>query len=57
MTSMSAQITNKLHYVCLLIPHAVGADRLYLSQEVAPEEAKCVLHLYLCRIRAKYNLL
>lgn len=53
MTSIGCQSSARLCYVCSLIPQTVGADRLYLSQEVALEKAKCLIHIYLCTIRAK----
>ena len=53
MTSVRSQASTNSCYICSLIPHAVGTDRLYLSQEVSPSKTKCLIHLYLCRIKAK----
>lgn len=53
MTEISMQTANTSYFVCSLIPHATDSDRLHSSKEVPPNITMCLLHLFLCRIRAQ----
>ncbi|KAJ1109883.1 hypothetical protein NDU88_007240 [Pleurodeles waltl] len=53
MTEIGMQTTNESCFVCSLIPHASDTDRLHSSKEVSPNITQCLLHLYLCRMRAR----
>lgn len=44
-------------YVCSYIPHAVGTDRLIFPREVPPRTAKCLLHLFLCCIQGRVQII
>ena len=56
MTMTGRKKTNDSCYVCSHIPHAAGADRLIFPREAPPRIAKCLLHLFLCRVRGQVQV-
>ncbi|XP_069490548.1 uncharacterized protein [Ambystoma mexicanum] len=55
MSATTKQATNESCYVCSLIPHASGTPKILVPQEVPLQDAQCLIHLVLCRIRNTFQ--